>query len=87
MLQTAQSTLTIANLNSPSPSYFWRGQKLDHVVSCLAINSPNQQRTSLRVLDPKVVVPILSPAQVDGWNTIYAAMQAADIIILKTKAA
>lgn len=87
MLQTAQGVLTIADLNSPSPSYFWRGQKLLHVTSCLALNTPKQLRISLRVIDPMFVVPALSQSEVDEWNVIYAAMQAAEIIILKTKAA
>lgn len=87
MIASSTGTLTIADLNSPNPGYFWRGQKLVHVLSCLAINTSKQRRISLRVIDPAAVVPSLSSAQVVELNEIYAAMQASEIIVLKAKAA
>lgn len=85
MLESSIGMFTVVDLNHALPSYFWRGEKLSNVSSCLAMNTSSQRRVTLRVLDPAAVAPALSAAEVSRLNAVYAAMQAGGIIILKTR--
>lgn len=85
MLESSTGMFTVVDLNHALPSYFWRGEKLAHVNSCLSMNTKAQRRVTLRVIDPAAVAPVLSAAEVSRLNAVYAAMQAAGIIILKTR--
>lgn len=87
MLASSTGLFTTVDLNNASASYYWRGEKLVSVISCLAINSGNQRRLSLRVVDPARVLPALDAAERDRLNGIYAEMQAANIIIFKANGA
>ena len=87
MLASSVGMFTTVDLNSAAASYFWRGEKLRHVVSCLAIHSGKHRRLSLRVVDPARVLPALDAAEQSRLNGVYADMQTADIIILKAQRA
>jgi len=85
MLASSVGMFTTVDLNNAAASYFWRGEKLRHVISCLAIHSGKQRRLSLRVVDPARVLPALDAAERSRLNGIYTEMQAAEIIILKSQ--
>jgi len=87
MIASSIGMFTTVDLNNAAASYYWRGEKLGHVISCLAIHSGKQKRVSLRVLDPARVQPALDADERKRLNSVYAEMQAADIIILKSKGA
>lgn len=87
MLASSVGMFTTVDLNNASASYYWRGEKLANVISCMAINSGNQRRLSLRVVDPAWVLPALDANERSRLNGIYADMQTANIIILKSKGA
>lgn len=87
MLASYVGLFTTVDLNSTAASYYWRGEKLAHVISCLAINAGKQRRVSIRVLDPAKVTPALDSAERMRLNSVYAEMQTAGIIILIGRAA
>ena len=87
MLASFTGLFTTVDLNSTTPSYYWRGEKLANVVSCLAINTSKQCRVSLRVLDPAKVTPALDSAERARLHAVYAEMVSAGIVVLIGQAA
>ena len=82
MISAYAGLFTTVDLNSTAASYYWRGEKLANVISCLALNSGKQRRVSIRVQDPSKVTPALDTAERSRLNSLYAEMQTAGIIVL-----
>ena len=82
MLTSSSGVLTIVDINNSSPAYYWLGEKLAYVISCLAINSGRQRRVSIRVQDPAKVMPALDAAERSRLNSVYTNMQSAGIVVL-----
>ena len=81
MISSYVGLFTTVDLNS-NPSYYWRGEKLHNVISCLALNSGKQRRVSIRIQDPTKAAPALDSAECTRLNSVYAEMRAAGVIVL-----
>lgn len=84
MLSSATGSLSIVDLNSNTPRFFWRGLELQHVLSCASMVRPGQRRVALRVTDPDNVTPALSVEDKAVLNGIYDEMAAtAGLVVIK----
>ncbi len=75
MLESTEGSLTIVDINTDTPSYFWKGERLLYVRSIRMYNTGNTNRITMRVDDP-------TKAQKDTYDD----MRAAGIFIGKYKA-
>ena len=80
-LASAVGSLTIVDLNLDTPTFYWRGEKLNHVVACHAVSTQQQRRVALRVVRPDRVVPALPEAERARLNAVYALMQEQGVVI------
>lgn len=82
MISSYAGLFTTVDLYSAAASYYWRGEKLANVISCMALNSGKQRRVSIRLQDPAKVTPALDINERTRLNAIYAEMRTAGLIVL-----
>jgi hypothetical protein len=86
MIESAQGSLTIVDINLPTVTYYWLGKKIEHVQSAMANSKPpNRTHLALWVTDPDHVAPALTPEQKAELNSMYDAMEASGIDITRAK--
>lgn len=70
MLQSTRGSLVIVGLNTALPEFFWKGQKLNHVIGMRGHFDTDDNHLKLRIDD-----------QVGAQEALYTEMTAAGVSI------
>ena len=87
MIESSSGQLTIVDANNGSITFYWRGEKLNDIITSMTINTTNQRKVTLKVTSPEKVIPALTVSEVARLNAIYEAMKLVDITVNKVKVA